>query len=202
MIFVREVPLSQNAIRALKGVIGAAKGGGLLARLSHSGRPASQSDKDRAERAALADAVLRRGVCEEVEVWHDALPAIAEHAGGLYVFVQMHARATLLLDLRPIAEDPRWALHQAGAFLTTHWRWLRFPGLRGPWCFLAEGHDVLPVKLGSFHGTELEIYMTEDIPRPGDDTLLPISFDEIERLARRRLYPVAASAAGGTAVGR
>lgn len=200
MIFVREIPLSQNALRALKGVIGAAKGGGLLSRLSHSGRPAAQNEKDRAGRAALAEAVLRRGVCEEVEVWHDALPALAEHAGGIHLFVQMHARATLLLDVRPTADDPRWALHQAGALLTTHWRWLRFPGLRGPWCFLAEGHDIAPIKLGSIHGTELELYMNEDLPRPGDDMLLPLSLDEIERMARRRLYPIAASVSG-TAVG-
>ncbi len=201
MIFVRDVSLSQNAHRALKGVIGAAKGGGLLSRLSHSGRPLGLSEKDRAERAARANAVLQLGRCEEVEVWHDALPAIAEHAGGIFLFVPMHARATLLLDIRPTSDDPRWALHQAGALLTTHWRWLRFPGLRGPWCFFNEGHDIVPIKLGSFHGTELELYMTEDIPSPGDDTLLPISFEDIERLARRRLFASTAGA-DGKALGR
>jgi hypothetical protein len=199
MIFLREVPLSQEALRALKGVIGAAKGG-LWSRLGAAAPPPT-GQKDRADRAAHAHAVLARGACEEVEVWHDALPAIAEHAGGIFVFVPMHARATLLLDVRPSTEDPRWALHQAKALLTTHWRWLRFPGLRGPWCFLAEGHDIVPVKLGSFHGTELELYMTEDIPFPGDDTLLPLSFDQIERLARRRLYP-STTPASSTAIGR
>jgi hypothetical protein len=43
------------------------------------------------------------------------------------------------------------------------------------------------VRLGEFHGTELELCLTEDMTWPGDDALLSLSFDEIERLARRRL---------------
>jgi hypothetical protein len=191
MIFVRETPLSQEALSALKGVTASARRGRLWSRLAaaapHSGR------KDRSDRAALADAVRARGVCEEVEVWHDAPPAVAEHKQGIYLFVPMHARATLLLDVSSVSGDPRWALYRANRLLVAHWRWLRFPGLDGPWCFLAEGMEVAPVRLGEFHGTELELCLTEDMAWPGDDALLPFSFDEIERFARRRLSVNAAA---------
>jgi len=95
------------------------------------------------------------------------------------------AGTTLLLDVCSVAEDARWALHQAGQLLRQRWRWLRFKGLEGPWCFVAEGAPVTPRDLGEFHGTALEHRLTEETTWLGDDALLPLSMAEIERLARQ-----------------
>jgi hypothetical protein len=191
MIFVRETPLSQEALSALKGVTAAGRGGRLWSRLVAAPRPAGRTDLT--GRADLAQAVLARGTCEEVEVWHDAPPALAEHEHGIYLFVPMHAKATLLLDISSTTEDPRWALHREKKLLVTHWRWVRFPGIQGPWCFHADGHEITPIRLGAFHGTELELVLTQDMAWPGDDALLPLSFNDIERYARQRLSAAAAA---------
>jgi hypothetical protein len=184
MLSVREIPLPDDARRVLEGLIAAAPApaAGFWSRLKSA---AALDRKFHAERAAQARVALALGRCEEVEVRHDTAPALSEHEHGIFLFVPVDAGTTLLLDVCSVADDARWALHQAGQLLRQHWRWLRFTGLDGPWCFVAKGAPVTPRDLGEFHGTALEHRLTEETTWLGDDALLPLSMAEIERLARQ-----------------
>jgi hypothetical protein len=184
MLSVRDVPLPEEARRALDGVVAAApaQGSGLWARLKSA---AALDRKFLAARAEAARAVLARGTCQTVAVSNDAAPALSAHEHGIFLFVPVSAGETLLLDVSSVSEDPRWALHGAGGLLRQRWRWLRFPGLEGPWCFAAEGAPVTPRDLGEFHGTALERRLTEEVDWPGDDAVIPLGLAEIERLVRQ-----------------
>lgn len=184
MLAVRVVPLPQDAERVLEGIVtpAAPPSGGLWSRL----RSAAFDRKLLAERAAKARAVLGRRACEDVEIWHETPPALATHEHGLFLFAHAGAYATLLLDVSSVSDDVRWALYQDNRLFFQRWHWYRFPGLAGPWCFSADGPPAMPLYLGDFHGTALETRLTEDMDWPGDDALLPMSLEEIIRLARQR----------------
>jgi hypothetical protein len=181
---VRDVPLPAEALRRLEGLVAAspAQGAGLWARLKSA---AALDRKFLAARAEAARAVLARGRCEAVEITHETPPALSEHEHGIFLFVPMSTNETLLLDVSSVSEDARWDLHGAGGLLRARWRWLRFQGLDGPWCFAAEGAAVTPRDLGEFHGTALDQRLTQDMGWPGDDAVIPLGLTEIERLARQ-----------------
>ena len=184
MLIVRDIPLPQDARSALDAIIAAGKPApaGLWSRIKAA---AALDRKFLAERAERAQAALARGTCREVEVRHDALPALSEHEHGIFLFVPAGADTTLLLDVSSVSDEPRWAMHRAGQFMRQRWRWLRIEGLDGPQCFLATGTPIMPRNLGEFHGTALERHLTEESDWPGDDALLPLSLAEIERLMRQ-----------------
>ena len=185
MLAVRVVPLPQDAQRVLEGFVAPAPApsAGLWSRLKAA---ATLDRKSLAERAAKARAVLGRRACEDVDIWHDSPPALAQHEHGIFLFVHAGAGATLLLDVSSVSEDVRWDLYQENQLLRQHWHWYRFPGLDGPWCFTADGPPLMPMFLGDFHGTALERRLTEEMDWPGDDALLPLPLEEIARLARQR----------------
>lgn len=185
MLSVRRSPLTDEARRLLEDFVAAspASGGGFWSRL----KAAAQLDrKFLAERTERARAALARGTCEIVEVRHDTPPALAEHEHGIFLFVPVNRNETLLLDVSSVSEDARWGLHEAGQLMRQRWRWVRLADLEGPWCFAAEGAAVTARRLGDFHGTALEARLTEEMDWPGDDALLPLALEVIERLALRR----------------
>lgn len=137
-----------------------------------------------ADRAARARAALERGVCGEVRVSHETPPALSEHEHGVFAFVPAGPAATLLLDISSVSDDPRWPLYEGGGLLRSEWRWLRFDGLDGCWCFDAAGAPIAPLSLPFFHDTALERRLTEEMDWPGDDAIVPLSMAEVEALAR------------------
>lgn len=185
MLAVRVVPLPQDAERLLEGFVAppAAPSGGLWSRL----KSPKLDRRTIADRAQKARAVLGRRACEDVEIWHDSPPALAQHEHGIYLFVHAGAYATLLLDVSSVSDDVRWAMYQENRLFRQRWHWYRFPGLDGPWCFTADGPPVMPMFLGEFDGTALETRLTEEMDWPGDDALLPLQLEEIVRLARQRV---------------
>jgi hypothetical protein len=184
LLAVRVVPLPQDAQRVLDGLVAppTAPSAGLWSRL----KSAALDRKFHADRAAKARAVLGRRACEDVEIWHDSPPAMAQHEHGLFFFVHAGAGATLLLDVSSVSEDVRWTLYQENRLLRQRWHWYRFVGLDGPWCFTADGPPMMPVYLGDFHGTALERRLTEEMDWPGDDALVPLPLEQIVQLSRQR----------------
>jgi hypothetical protein len=183
MLTVRDIPLPDDARRLLDEFMAAApeRAAGFWERLKSAAAPSER--KFLAERAAAARAALTRGTCAEARVRHDTPPALSEHEHGIFVFVPAGEHETLLLEILSIADDPRWRLHRSGALMRAEWRWLRIAGIAGASCFFADGAPVLPRTLPFFHGTALERRLTEEMDWPSDDALLPLSLDEIARLA-------------------
>jgi hypothetical protein len=176
MLTTATVELPLALVEVLEDVIRAGEGRGV-------GRWARSPGREyRRHQAATAQAVLTEGRCVSVHVRHDLPPATLSHEHGLLVLFPVDGDATHLLEILSVADDPRWALHEAGGLMRREWRWLRVPGI-GTHGFAASGEPIDHADLGDFHGTELEVVLTEgDDGWPGDDATLGMSFDEAARL--------------------
>ena len=177
MLTITTIPLPARLVVRLESIVQESEGRG---RLRRRGRGAAY----RQVQAAAASTVLANGRCTSVELHHETPPGVMAHEHGVLVFSPIDAGSTHLQEISSVGDDPRWTLYEAGGLMRREWRWIRIPQV-GTFEFTASGAEVVPVDLGEFHGTQLEVLLTEgDDGWPGDDAIVGIGFDEIARLAR------------------